>query len=153
LEIILGKGISTISFGINQLELIAQLGKPDKIVFNSEEDQEEQNDPDPVFQYNSLKSRFTFFNDSNGRLGYIRSTNPDLTFKGQKIIGQKIDIVKRDVFSILDKKWEIEEYFTFSAHFNEPNWLTISEEYDLVTQIELGVLFKENSDEFDWPMT
>ena len=53
-------------------------------------------------------------------------------------------------FENVIKEWEIEDYHSFTAHFNEKLWLTLHSEFEQVTQLELGVPFK-NENEYNWP--
>lgn len=61
----------------------------------------------------------------------------------------KIEDVKSQIDSN-SESWEKEEYDSFNIYFLESDWLTLNVEYERVTDIELGVPFK-NEDEYDWP--
>jgi hypothetical protein len=43
----------------------------------------------------------------------------------------------------------VEDYNSFVTYISEEYWLVLNVEYDEVTDIELGVPFK-NDDEYDW---
>jgi len=47
-------------------------------------------------------------------------------------------------------EWELEEYHSFSTHFNDKYWLTLHSEFESVTNLELGVPF-ENDEDYKWP--
>ena len=124
-------------------EVIKKLGKPDKI-YQDEEDENEL-----LYQYNKLKIKFTFYQEHEGKLGYIRCSNPDLTFKGKPVIQAPIDKVKGEVFAQLIKKWDVEDYNSFVTYISEEHSLVLNVEYDEITDIELGVPVK-NEEEYDW---
>jgi hypothetical protein len=136
-------GIGEFTFGMKEAAVIAKLGKPDKTM-KDEEDEDQL-----IYQYNKHKLRLTFYLEHEGRLGYIRSANPKLTYQGKPVINVPIDQIKKDVLGKSITEWEIEDYDFFSTYFNEENWFILHVEYDEVTEIELGVTFK-NEDEYDW---
>jgi hypothetical protein len=145
MEIILGIGIENIKFGASQNDIETILGKPDKISKD-----EEYGEFEPMLQYNSRHIRLTFYKNHEGRLGYIRSSNPDLAFNKKKIIGKTIP----EAFKIFDiipqEKWEVTEYDFWTEYFNEDWWIILRCDYDLISEIELGVPFK-NDNEYNWP--
>lgn len=136
-------GIGDFSFGMKTEEIIKKLGKPDKI-YQDEEDENEL-----LYQYNKLKIKFTFYQEHEGKLGYIRCSNPGLTFKGKPVIQAPIDKVKGEVFAQVIKKWDVEDYNSFVTYISEEHSLVLNVEYDEVTDIELGVPVK-NEEEYDW---
>ena len=91
----------------------------------------------------------TFYQNEANRLGYIRSSNPNLTLNDFKIIDEKIENVISQIDSNLES-WEKEDYDTFRTYFLESKWLILNVEYERVTDIEIGVPFKDES-EYDWP--
>ncbi len=118
-------------------------GKPNRELIDSDDQNE------LIWEYSDKKLWLTFYQNEADRLGYLRSSNSGLTINDIKIIDKKID----DVINQLDTKselWEIEDYDTFRTYFLESNWLTLNVEYERVTDIELGLPFK-NEDEYDWP--
>jgi len=144
MKLLPGIGIDKVKFGIRELELIALLGKPDLVIVDPEDE-----DENPVYQYNELYSRFTFYNDAEGKLGYMRCSSPLLDLDGCSIIDSELEKVKKMLPIAMDR-WNKEKYFTFNAFFNEELWLTLHEEYGRVTGIELGVGFNED-DSYRWP--
>ena len=135
-------GIADFTFGMKAEEVIKKLGKPDKIY--KDEDDENQ----LLYQYNKSKIRLTFYQEHEGKLGYIRCANPALTYQGKPVIQVPIDKVKEG-FGKLIKDWEVEDYNSFVTYISEEYWLVLNVEYDEVTDIELGVPFK-NDEEYDW---
>ena len=146
MDIKLGLGIEDIHFGMTQDEIESLLGKPDRTCKD-----EEYGESEPMIQYNSIKTRLTFYKNNNGKLGYIRSSNPDLKYKNQRIIGKTI-LESLNVFNDIPKdKWELEQYDFWIQYFNEDWWITLRFDYDKLSEIEIGVPFK-NDEEYDWPI-
>ena len=133
-------GIDKCVFGMISKDTFSIYGKADK-----EFKDEEYN---VIHQYNSLKTKMTFYADENYKLGYLSSSNPELMLWNEKIIGQKID----DFLKLAEKhkivKWEKEDFDTFDNYFNEENWINLHVEYDEIIRIEIGALIV--NDEFVW---
>ena len=102
-----------------------------------------------LLEYFNLKLRLTVYLNEKFRLGYMRTSNPDLKFNGHRIIGSKIGFAKKEIFGGIITDWEIEKYDFFITHSNEEFWLTLDVEYCTVTNVEVGVTFK-NEDEYNW---
>ncbi|MBO9201372.1 MULTISPECIES: hypothetical protein [Niastella] len=143
MDIKLKKGIGDFTFGMKAEDVIAKLGKPDRIY----EDEEDENEL--IYQYNKSKLKFTFYQEEDGKLGYIRCANPKLTYQGKPIIQAPAEVVIKDVFGAAIKDWQEEDYNSFVTYISESHWLVINAEYDEVTDIELGVPVK-NEEEYDW---
>ncbi|MFD0992561.1 hypothetical protein [Tenacibaculum geojense] len=120
------------------------LGKPDI------ERIDKDNENCLILVFNNQKLRLTFYECENSRLGYIETSNPNLTFDGIKILNTNIDFAKTDIFGEMMDEWELEEYHSFSTHFNDKYWLTLNSEFESVTNLELGVPF-ENEEDYKWP--
>lgn len=143
MEIILKRGIGDFTFGMKAEEVKAKLGKPDKI-YQDEEDENEL-----IYQYNKSKLKLTFYQEHEGKLGYIRCSNPALTYQGKPILNTPVEKVKKEVFGTKIKDWQEEDYNSFATYISEEYWLVLNAEYDEVTDVELGVPFKDD-DEYDW---
>ena len=137
-------GIYNLQFGMFRKNVLEILGNPDRIM-TDEYDENEQK-----LEWNKLKLRLTFQLDENDRLTYFVSKNPNLNYGGQKLIGIDTEIVKNKIFAELVSEWEIEEYDFFQTLFHEPSWLTLHSEFGEISEIEMGVPFK-NENEYDWP--
>jgi hypothetical protein len=137
-------GIDKLKFGMFRKDVLGILGNPDRIM-TDEYDENEQK-----LEWNKLKLRLTFQLDENDRLTYFVSKNPNLNYNGQKLIGIDTEMVKNKIFSELATEWEIEDYELFQTHFYEPFWLTLHSEFGEISEIEMGVPFK-NENEYDWP--
>lgn len=79
MDIKLGIGLDNIIFGSTESEIEEILGKPDRIRMD-----EEYEEFEPMLQFNSIKTRLTFYKNHGGKLGYMRSSNPDLNYKNKK---------------------------------------------------------------------
>ena len=136
-------GIDHVLFGMTAQEVALQLGQPTSI-FNEEEE------PDHVVhQYDGLKLRLTYYGEEAGRLGYIGCADHDLLINGKKVIGEAVARVKEQVLLSAENEWEVENYTFFDTHFSERLWLILNVEYGVVTDVEIGVPFK-NDEEYDW---
>jgi hypothetical protein len=131
-------GIDTLLFGMKQKEVEALYGKPNK-QFNDE-------DGNVIYLYNTIKLRLTFYEDESFRLGYMITSNSDSLLLGKKIIGTKVEELKRE---LPFKSWEIEDFDSTENHFNESNWLILQSEFGLVVKVEIGAIINDK-DEFDW---
>lgn len=137
-------GIDNIKFGMSRKDVLDILGEPDRVIDFDEGDNE------TILEWNSVKIRLTFYKDEGERFGYFRTINPELKYNDLKIIGSEISVVKDNIFGKLISKWEIEEYDFFTSHFNEQNWISLHEEYGIVTNLEMGVPFL-NEEDYLWP--
>ena len=131
-------GIDKLLFGMKQKDVEAHYGKPNK-QFNDE-------DANIIYVYNTEKMRLTFYEDEGFRLGYIISSNPELTLLDKKVIGNNVEGVKQD---LPFKTWEQEDFDSTENHFNESNWLTLQSEYGIIIRVEIGANINDK-DEFDW---
>lgn len=136
-------GIGDIAFGMMRPEISRSIGLPQSSFH-------EEDEPDQLIQqYDALKLRLTFYGDEGGRMGYIRCAARDLTFGGAEIIGRPVGEVKELFGGNGTMEWEVENYSFFDTHFNERLWLILNVEYGEVTDVEIGVPFK-NEQEYDW---
>ena len=131
-------GIDKLIFGMKQKDVSAIYGNPDK-KFEDEDD-------NIIFIYNNLKLQLNFYEDEDFRLGYIISSNSELTLLDKKIIGQNPEKIKQDLISF--KTWEKEDFDLAENYFNEDNWLILVSEFNQIVKVELGCIIK--NDEFDW---
>jgi hypothetical protein len=99
--------------------------------------------------YNKLKSRLTFYQEEDFKLGYIVASGADLELFGNTIIGKKITDVKQDLVSKNITKFTQEEFDTFENYFNEENWIIFQTEFEEVVKFEIGAIIN-SKDEFDW---
>ncbi len=140
MEIKLKIGIDKLIFGMQRKDVVEIYGLPDKQNFDE--------DGNELYFYNKNKWILTFYEEEDFRLSYITSTYPDLELLGQKIIGQNIETVKKNLIRKGINKFEFEDFDLFDHHFNEENWFILNTEFNEVVKLEIGALIK--NDEFEW---
>lgn len=138
MKINLKNGIDNLLFGMQQNDVIAIYGKPDKQFLDE--------DDNMIYLYNQKKWRLTFYADEGLKLGYIITSYPEVQLLDKKIIGRNVEEVKNE---LPFKSWEMESFDSTENHFNESNWLIFQAEYDEIIRVEIGAIIKDN-DEFDW---
>ena len=106
-------------------------------------------DVNVIFVYNTKQLRLTFYDDEDLRLGYIISSNSELTLFDKLVINSTVEEVKKQLELHQIKSWEIEEFDQTENHFNENNWLILQSEFGRITKVEIGAVIK-NEDDFDW---
>jgi hypothetical protein len=141
MKINLKNGIDKLLFGMKQTDVTAIYGKPDRN-YKDEDD-------NVIFAYNKLKMRLTFYQEESLKLGYIVASSSDLDLFGNKVIGKKINDVKKELTSKGIIKFTQEEFDTFENYFNEDNWIIFQTEFDEVVKFEIGAIINQK-DEFDW---
>jgi hypothetical protein len=134
-------GIDKLLFGMQQNDVIALYGKPNRN-YKDEDD-------NVIFAYNALKMRLTFYQDEAFKLGYIVASSPDLELFGNKVIGKKISAIKKELAVKGITKFTQEDFDTFENYFNEDNWFILQTEFDEVVKFEIGAIINAK-DEFDW---
>lgn len=126
---------------MKQKDVEAIYGKPDRNYKDEDDNQ--------ILVYNKLKSRLTFYQEEDFKLGYIVASGADLELLGNTIIGKKITDVKQDLVSKNITKFTQEEFDTFENYFNEENWIIFQTEFEEVVKFEIGAIIN-SKDEFDW---
>ncbi len=142
MEIKLKYGIDNLLFGMKEQDVTKILGKPD----SSYKDEDEN----VVFVYNSRKLRLTFYKEEDYRLGYMTTSNPIIKLFNTTLIGKNWS----EIYSVLEKNkiksFESDTAEGIVSYFNEENWLFFHVDYNEIVKIELGAVFKEKEDDFDW---
>ncbi|MCD8518643.1 MAG: hypothetical protein LRY32_03120 [Flavobacterium sp.] len=142
MEIKLKYGIDNLLFGMKEQDVTKILGKPD----SSYKDEDEN----VVFVYNSRKLRLTFYKEEDYRLGYMTTSNPIIKLFNTTLIGKNWS----EIYSVLEKNkiksFESDTAEGIVSYFNEENWLFFHVDYNEIVKIELGAVFKEKVDDFDW---
>ena len=141
MKINLKNGIDKLLFGMKQKDVEAIYGKPDRNYKDEDDNQ--------ILVYNKLKSRLTFYQEEDFKLGYIVASGADLELLGNTIIGKKIAEVKKDLAIQNITKFTQEEFDTFENFFNEENWIIFQTEFEEVVKFEIGAIINAK-DEFDW---
>jgi hypothetical protein len=135
-------GIDSLIFGMKQKNVEKIYGNPDK--------QFKDEDQNIIYLYNDKKWRLTFYEDEEFRLGYIISSHPELVLFEATIINEPISKVEDLLKSKNLKPLEVESFDSVDNYFNESNWMIFQVEYGQVIRFELGAVFNEKADEFDW---
>ena len=142
MEIKLKYGIDNLLFGMKEQDVTKILGKPD----SSYKDEDEN----VVFVYNSRKLRLTFYKEEDFRLGYMTTSNPVVKLFNTTLIGKNWS----EIYPVLEKNkiksFESDTAEGIVSYFNEENWLFFHVDYNEIVKIELGAVFKEKEDDFDW---
>ncbi len=141
MEIKLKSGVDKLLFGMQQKNVVALLGQPDKNYVDEEEN--------IVYTYNVPKLRLTFYKDEDFKLGYLISSHPDVAIKGAKIIGLPIEKALDALKQLGISKFTKESFDSFDNYFDESNWLILQTEFNEVIKVELGAIINDE-DEFDW---
>ena len=131
-------GIDQLLFGMKLSDVMSIYGMPDK--------QFEDDDKNKISVYNKQKWRLTFYEDEDFRLGYIITSNPEVTLLDNKVIGRNVVEAKA---ALPFKTWELEDFDATVNHFNESNWLILQSEFETVIRVEIGAIINDK-DEFDW---
>lgn len=142
MEIKLKFGIDKLVFGMKKADVEKLYGMPD-VQFQDEDGNE-------IAVYNDPKWRLTYYADEDFRLGYISTSNNNLTLHAQKLVGESVESVKVALMPKGMKSWEKDHYDITHQYFNEANWFWMQSEFGLITKVEFGVGLKEKEDEFDW---
>jgi hypothetical protein len=145
MEVKLGIGLGELKFGMKLPEVEDLLGRFDEHKIDKDDNNK------LVYVFNEKKIRLTFYQSEKKRLGYIETSNPSVSFNGIQFFEKNIDFVKREIFGNNIKDWILDEYFSFKSHFNEEYYFSLHSEYEKTTNLELGVPFMNNSEEYKWP--
>ena len=134
-------GLDQLLYGMKQNNVEQIYGKADFQFFDEDEN--------VILVYNKLKTKLTFYADEDFKLGYITTSNKELTFFGTTFLGKS----KSEVLELFKankiEKWETEIVEGEEMLFNEDNWIFLYFDYNELIKIEIGAVFN-NQDEFDW---
>ena len=147
MEVVVGRGLDHILFGISEAELISRLGSPDKVEI-PDFFEEEAEEGERHLRYNGLRCCFWFRSD---RLHWIRCANPELEIFGRRLLGERTDVVLPFLSSRLSDTLEYEDYGSFESHTFEDSWLELQFEYDVLHEVCFGHLWAAD-DEPVWPV-
>ncbi len=137
-----GKGLGELTFGMLPSTVVAKLGEPDRIFVSDDEEDEF------IYQYNSLRMMLTFYKHDNDRMGYIRTSNPAVTYNGALLIDEPVKAVLEGPMKAV-KNWQVEKYDFFDTYLNEKSWIVLNVEYERISDVAIGVPLDEN-DVYVW---
>jgi hypothetical protein len=132
-----GKGLGELTFGMLPTTVVAKLGEPDRIFVSDDEEDEF------IYQYNELRMMLTFYKHDNDRMGYIRTSNPAVTYNGAPLIDEPVKAILEGSMKAV-KNWQVEKYDFFDTYLNEKSWIVLNVEYERISDVEIGVPLDEN---------
>lgn len=135
-------GIDQLVFGMKTKDVEKIYGTPDK--------QFEDEEGNLIYLYNTQQWRLTFYEDEDFRMGYIISSNPELELFETQFLGKNINTIETLLQSKNFKALEVESFDSVDNYFNESNWMIFQVEYNQIIRFELGAVFNDNDDAFDW---
>jgi len=141
MNILIGYGISPFYFGITEEEAITLQGNPSKKYQDEFEDIH--------VLYNELEITLKFEKDKNFRLGWIETSNTNLSFpEFSPWDMSQVDIITR-LTQIVGELPHVEDYGSYQSITFNNAWLELQFVYDKLKQINFGVLSKD--DKPVWP--
>ncbi len=153
-NIVLGKGLDNMHFGMLREEIKGILGEPDEIEKIVNEDLDEDNSE--VWHYDELEISAAFDELEDWRLTSFAVSSPDYTFEGVDLIGlsqqevlDQIDLMGLGDVTI-DEVSEGEEVNQQIAFVQEAS-LNLWFDNGKLSEIQWGPFWDEEEDEVIWP--
>ena len=152
-EIVAGEGLGVLKFGTSTIQVEKLLGEPDEVETYSFES--EEGELSETWHYDSMELSLSFHEEEDWRLVSIALSSPEVTFKGEKLIGLNREkliekLQKMDLGNLEYEDWSSAEspnHKLISAEEHEVNfWL----DNDELTEIQLGPIF-DDEDNIMWP--
>ena len=149
-EIVIGKGIDKLTFGLRMIEVEDLLDKPDKV-----DEITDDGDKTIVMYYFNLGIDLSFEQEDEFRLSTITVVNPNFTLLGSIKIGDK----QKDVEKKLNKKglsdpelidMSTDEYPNYELMAYDNESLDLGFEKKTLTEIQIGPLW-DDDDNIVWP--
>lgn len=135
-------------FGLDKM-LFGMLPKGIQSLYGMPNEQIKDDEGNDIWIYTDKKLKLTFYKEENQKLGYIVSSNPNLSFNSFELIGK----TENEVIAWFKKHhintFEITYNEEQTSYFNEDNWLLLHFDFSVLVKIEVGAIIK-NEDEFDW---
>ncbi len=141
MNIEIGKGMSNIIFGMTENEVIATLGKPDRIITCREDGKE--------FLYNSLKLKLFFGFEEGNRLYSIEVFKKEVTFLSTEVIGMSLEKLLSFMKDNGYEKYKINDFEDFDTIFFDECDTSFTVKFNEVISFEFSPLFI--NDEIIWP--
>ena len=135
-------GFDKLLFGMKKEDVAAIYGAADK--------EYKDEDGNLVQLYNAIKTRLTFYEEEDFRLGYLIVSKEDATVAGIPVIRKTAQSVQDELKAKGFSKWTPETFDSYENFFNEANWTILQSEFGEVIKIELGAIINEKEDEFEW---
>ncbi len=144
MNLIIGKGLDSLKFGITEEEVRSLLGAADKTYLTDSGCKR--------VQYNDTQIELSFEPENDNRLGWVEVHNPDVFLLGDQVIGKNEEIVVEFLNSELGTEPKVEDYGSFVSVNYEAEWLELQFEFGRLKNINLGVLYGDD-DAPAWPRT
>ncbi len=139
MNIVVGRGVNEILFGISRESLISKIGEPDKVSLSELINY-------AVFIYNDQMTKYKFNQEENYILTSIESKNPQVRLYNKCIIGYKKDALLEFLKSKGVVSFEYEEYEFFETVYCEEISATFEIEFNKVVGIEFSPLYDDIGD-------
>lgn len=149
-EILPGKGLGELKFGMSRDEVLSVLGKPDDV--DTYDDDEIEDEGSESWHYDDLEISLSFDEEEDWVLTTIAVSNPSHTFMGHELIG----LTKSELLAVLEsleinnldiEDWSSEEvpnHLLISSNDLQVNfWL----EDEIVSEIQWGAFVEEDDDD------
>lgn len=144
MDIILGKGMENITFGLLPDKIVELIGKPDKI-FRSAYDEKSDS---TFYVYNNMLSILQFDSDDGYKLMQMEVYNPDIRLFGKSVLGKN----KRQIRYLLQKNgfndYQYNYYGEFDSLFVEEINISIYFEFSRARSLEFGPLYDNLRNQF-----
>lgn len=139
MNIVVGRGVNEILFGISRESLISKIGEPDKVSLSELINY-------AVFIYNDQMTKYEFNQEENYILTSIESKNPQVMLYNKCIIGYKKDALLEFLKSKGVVSFDYEEYEFFETIYCEEISATFEIEFNRVVGIEFSPLYDDIGD-------
>lgn len=149
-EIVPGKGLGELKFGMSRDEVLSLLGKPDDV--DTYDDDEIEDEGSESWHYDDLEISLSFDEEEDWVLTTIAVSNPSHTFMGHELIGLR----KSELLAVLESleinNLDIEDWSSEEV----PNHLLISSndlqinfwlEDEIVSEIQWGAFVEDDDDD------
>lgn len=149
-EIVPGKGLGELKFGMSRDEVLSVLGKPDDV--DTYDDDEIEDEGSESWHYDDLEISLSFDEEEDWVLTTIAVSNPSHTFMGHELIG----LTKSELLAVLEsleinnldiEDWSSEEvpnHLLISSNDLQVNfWL----EDEIVSEIQWGAFVEDDDDD------
>jgi len=149
-EILPGKGLGELKFGMSRDEVLSVLGKPDDV--DTYDDDEIEDEGSESWHYDDLEISLSFDEEEDWVLTTIAVSNPSHTFMGHELIG----LTKSELLAVLEsleinnldiEDWSSEEvpnHLLISSNDLQVNfWL----EDEIVSEIQWGAFVEDDDDD------
>lgn len=153
-NIILGKGVMDLIFGMTRDEVKTILGEPDEIETYDEED--DDSGLSEAWHYDEYELSATFDEVDDWRLTSLAVSSPDYLFEGVNLIGLSSEEVIQQIEIMNIGEVSLEEIS--NDDITDQQVATIVEvslnlwlEDGLLTEIQWGPFWDEEEEEYIWP--